>query len=77
MMLKKEYGMIMVLSMAFGLAGGALASFMFLGGPVEPVVVQEPIIQSPKVINAEEFQLVDSQGKPRAFLALSQNGDPI
>src|SRR5947209_2565700 len=76
MMYKKEYGMILVLSMAFGLVGGALASFLFLGGPVEPVVVQEPMNQSPKVIDAEEFHLVDSQGKPRAFLALSPDGEP-
>ncbi|HKW87008.1 MAG TPA: hypothetical protein VJM82_08055 [Nitrospiraceae bacterium] len=73
MMLKKEYGMILVLSMIFGLVSGALASFLFLSGPV---VVQEPMNQSPKVISAEEFQLVDPQGKPRALLALSPDGEP-
>ena len=73
MMLKKEYGMVLILSTAFGLGGGALAAFL---SPSGPMVVQETMNQSPKVISAEEFRLVDTQGKPRALLAFSPDGEP-
>ena len=56
-----------------GFAGGLLAAWLVLG---DPVVAEETVGQSPTVISAQEFRLVDHRGKPRAILGFSAEEDP-
>jgi hypothetical protein len=41
-----------------------------------PVVAQEAGKSSPKLVTAEEFQLVDKEGRARAILSFSAEGEP-
>lgn len=60
-------------SLVAGFAGGLLAVWLVLG---DPVVAEETVGQSPAVVSAQEFRLVDQRGKPRAILGFSAEGEP-
>lgn len=69
----KRFWPVMALALAAGLLGGALSGWFFSGGkPGEPGREQV----SRKVIVANEFHLVDGEGKDRWVLALSRAGEP-
>lgn len=63
---RKEYVLMLTLAVLAGLVGGVVSSRFFMG---EPVFAQKTP-QHPKVISAEEFRLVDKDGKERAKLGL-------
>jgi hypothetical protein len=56
-----------------GFVGGLLAAWLVLG---DAVVAEETVGQSPAVVNAQEFRLVDQRGVPRAILGFSAEGEP-
>jgi hypothetical protein len=56
---KKQCGMLLVLSLLAGLVGGTLTSQFFVGTPVLAQKKAGP----EKVVIAEEFRLVDKEGK--------------
>ncbi len=60
-------------SLVAGFAGGLLTAWLVLG---DPVVAEEAISQSPAVLSAQEFRLVDQRGKPRAILGFSAEEEP-
>lgn len=70
-----KMGMWVVPLMAIvaGLAGGFLAVWLSLS---DPVGAEETAAQSPTVVSAQEFRLVDHQGKVRAVLGLSAEEEP-
>jgi hypothetical protein len=65
---RKEYGTVAALALMAGLAGGLLAGRVFVD---EPAMAQ----QRHKVVNSEEFLLVDRFGKTRAGLGLDPKGE--
>ncbi len=62
-----------VLAGVCGGAGGFLAVWLVLG---DPVVAEETVVQSPAVVSAQEFRLVDQRGKVRAVLGFSADEEP-
>jgi hypothetical protein len=56
---KKQFGLVLVLSLLSGLVGGILTSQFFLGTPV----LAEKKVGPQNVVVAEEFRLVDKEGK--------------
>ena len=56
---KKQFGLLLVLSLLAGLVGGILASQFFLS---TPVFAQKKIAPQ-NVVTAEEFRMVDKQGR--------------
>lgn len=62
-----------LISLVAGFVGGLLALWLVLGGPV---VAEETVGQSPSVISAQEFRLVDQRGKPHAILGFSAEEEP-
>ena len=56
---KKQCGLLLVLSLLAGLVGGILTSQFFLGTPV----LAEKKVGPQNVVMAEEFRLVDKEGK--------------
>ena len=68
----KQYILIIILSLAAGLIGGFFSNrFLFLG----PMDSQNDI-NSKSVIVANEFHLVDEDGKDRWVLKLSSASEP-
>ena len=57
-------------SIVAGVAGGVLSSLLFVEKPVMADM------RFPSVSTAEEFRLVDAQGRLRALLAFSADGEP-
>lgn len=72
-MIGKDHRVTFVLNLAAGLAGGLLSAWLFVGSPV---VAQEETSQVAKVLASEEFRLVDRQGRLRALLSFSPEGEP-
>jgi hypothetical protein len=74
--------LLIMVSLLSGLAGGVIATFI-LGGtsvvaqptPAEPPKTTDA--DGPKTISAQEFRLVDTQGRVRALLAFAENGQPF
>jgi hypothetical protein len=56
---KRIYSLIILLSLTAGLAGGLLASHFF----VTPPVMAAKMSEGQKVIEAEEFRLIDKEGR--------------
>lgn len=56
---KKQFGLLFVLSLLAGLVGGILASQFFLGTPV----FAQKKIGPQNVVTAEEFRMVDKEGR--------------
>jgi hypothetical protein len=65
--------LMLVWSTLAGAVGGAAVTFLLLG---TPVVAEEAAKPGSNVLSAQEFRLVDKDGKPRAVLAFSAEGDP-
>ena len=68
-MSKKHYTLMLVLALVAGLVGGVVSS-QFLGS--QPAFAKKYPF-SKKVIEAEEFRLVDKDGKTRAFLGFGHS----
>jgi hypothetical protein len=71
-----------MLNLLAGLIGGIIASFLILGSSVvaqpTPADTPKPMnADSPKTISAQEFRLVDTQGRVRATLAFTEAGQPF
>ncbi len=66
---RKLYVLMLVLSMIAGIIGGRLSGLMFIG---EPALAQK--VSSEKIIEAQEFRVVDDKGKLRAEFNLSDDG---
>ena len=64
-MSRKQYGFMILLAIVAGLVGGMLSSQFLMG---EPVFAQKTP-QAQKVIEAQEFRVVDKDGKSRVRLA--------
>jgi hypothetical protein len=73
--------LIILLSLVSGLVGGLLAAFLLASTSVvaQSAPADAPTTTdagSPKTISAEEFRLIDSQGRVRALLTFTENGQP-
>jgi hypothetical protein len=69
---KKQYSLIVVLAFLGGLVGGVVSSQLLLGQPAHA----EKKVKSPQAIEAEEFRVVDKDGRKRAQLMLTDLGSP-
>lgn len=70
----KSYDRLMLVwSSLAGAVGGAIVTLLLVG---TPVVAQEAAKAGPNVASAEEFRLVDKDGKARALLTFSAEGEP-
>lgn len=67
---RREYWTMLAVALIGGLAGGMLSGRLFVG---ETVIAQEPPKRA-KVIEAEEFRVVDKNAKVRAVLAVGRDG---
>ena len=72
---KKQFGLLLVLSLLAGLVGGILTSQFFLGTPV----FAQKKVGPHNVVTAEEFRLVDKEGKILSTCIHSPGGgqDPL
>lgn len=70
---KSGPGRFVTISLGVGLIGGVLISLAYVGSPA---TAQESKNLDPQVVSGKEFRLVDEQGKARAILALSAEGEP-
>jgi len=71
-MSKRQFRILMVLTVVSGLVGGGLSDWLFRGLPARAAQATTP----PKVIEAQEFRLVDEEGSLLAFLGADE-GLPI
>ena len=67
-MLETNPRLLILLSLISGLAGGALAALFLAGSSVTAQLAPADV---PKTISAQEFRLVDTQGRVRAMLAFT------
>ena len=72
-MRKNGPGRFVALGLGSGLIGGVLIALTYVGGPA---TAQESKNLDQQVVSGKEFRLVDEQGKARAILALSAEGEP-
>ena len=70
---KKQCGLLLVLSLLAGLVGGILSSQFFLGTPA----LAEKKVGPQNVITAEEFRLVDKEGKTLSTWGMYAGGPGI
>jgi hypothetical protein len=77
-------GKFLAVNLVSGLAGGLLAVLVLTSGrslQVPEAVAQESAPRgsaaSPKVLSAEEFRLLDAQGRTRAVLGFTLKGQPM
>ena len=66
---KKQYSLMLVLALVDGLVGGVVSSQFFMGQPAFAEKKSNPM----KVVESEEFRLVDKDGKTRAFLGFGHS----
>lgn len=64
---------VLIIGGLAGFAGGALASWLLFN---DQAVAQDAARESPPVVSAQEFRLVDQEGKSRAVFAFSADGEP-
>ena len=69
-MTQKKSPWFALLALAFGFLGGAVSGELF-GGPSRPAQF------GPTVIEAQEFRLVDPQGKRRGQFMVAPSGDAV
>jgi hypothetical protein len=69
---KKQYALLVLLTILSGLAGGAVTSLILFGQPVFAQKTEE----AEKIVEANSLRLVDKDGKLRGLLALDSNGNP-
>ncbi|HXX76716.1 MAG TPA: hypothetical protein VEI50_16420 [Nitrospiraceae bacterium] len=72
-MLTANSRLLIVVSLVSGLIGGIFATFLLVGSSV---IAQPTPPETPQVISAQEFRLVDTKGRIRAILDLSDQGEP-
>ena len=65
-MTKKQYSLMLILALVAGLVGGVVSSQFLVGQPAFAEKKSKP----QKVIEAQEFRLVNKNGKLRAFLKM-------
>ena len=65
--------MVAVCSMMSGVLGGFVAALLFQS---VPGLAQPSAEDIPKVLSAQEFRLMDDQGRIRAQLSFSEGGQP-
>jgi len=70
---RKIYSLILLLSLIGGLAGGILASHFFVTAPV----LAAKTVEAQKIVAAEEFRLVDKEGKVLSTLGMYAGGPGI
>ncbi len=70
---RKQYVLIVALSVVTGLVGGVVAGRLFMGAPV--FAQKMPLVT--EVIRAEKFKVVDKNGKPRAAIGLGDGEQPL
>lgn len=66
---KKQYSLMLVLALVAGLVGGVVSSQFLMGQPAFAEKKSNPL----KVVESEEFRLVDKDGKTRAFLGFDHS----
>ena len=66
---KKQYSLMLVLALVAGLVGGVVSSQFLMGQPAFAEKKSKPL----KVVESEEFRLVDKDGKTRAFLGFGHS----
>jgi len=66
---KKQYSLMLVLALVAGLVGGVVSSQFLMGQPAFAEKKSNPL----KVVESEEFRLVDKDGKTRAFLGFGHS----
>ncbi len=79
MMRRRKYLLLVVLTVIAGLIGGAVSNWLFVvrtAGAQEKRALEVEFEQSKKVVVAEEFRLVDGQGKELGKLAIGTDGHP-
>ena len=69
---KRDYTLVIAVAAAAGLLGGALSIRLL---PITPVFAQDPG-RHEKVIEAEEFRLVEKDGKPCGRFHVDRSGRP-
>ena len=67
-MSKRQFRILMVLTVISGLVGGGLSDWLFRGLPVR--AAQSTV--APQVIEAQEFRVVDAEGNTRARLGYAK-----
>ncbi|MCG6944234.1 MAG: hypothetical protein LJE87_02700 [Deltaproteobacteria bacterium] len=70
---KKQCGLLLVLSLLAGLVGGTLTSQFFVGTPV----LAQKKVGPENVVTAEEFRLVDKEGKVLSTWGMYAGGPGI
>jgi hypothetical protein len=70
---RKIYSLILLLSLIGGLAGGILASHFFVIAPV----LAAKTVEAQKIVAAEEFRLVDKEGRVLSTLGMYAGGPGI
>ena len=70
---KKKCGLLLVFSLLAGLVGGILSSQFFLGTPA----LAEKMVGPQNVVAAEEFRLVDKEGKTLSTWGMYAGGPGI
>ena len=66
---KKQYSLMLVLALVAGLVGGVVSSQFLMGQPAFAEKKSNPV----KVVESEEFRLVDKDGRTRAFLGFGHS----
>jgi hypothetical protein len=69
--------LLIVLNLFSGLIGGVLATFLIRSPSVVAQPTQSEIPETFKTVIAQEFRLIDSQGKVRALMSFSEAGQPF
>ena len=71
--MNKQYSLTVLLALVAGLVGGVVSSQFYIGQPVFAQKTEQP----GKVIIAEEFRLVDKNGKTCATLGMGVTSKPV
>ena len=69
-MTKAQFRVLMLLTVISGLVGGGVSDLLLRGLPAKAAQTTA----APKVIEAQEFRLVDKEGKQRTVLGSSEEG---
>ena len=68
---------LMLWGVCSGLVGGLVATVVFGSSIVaQSASTDKAEAEIPKTLSAQEFRLIDSQGRMRAVLAFAENGQP-
>jgi len=81
-MFQRGSRLLIILNLFAGLFGGVIANFLIQGSSVvaQPTPADTPKTMNadiPQTISAQEFRLVDTQGRVRALLSFTEAGQPF